>query len=240
MVAPLPIVSSSGWACTSSTRARRVELVHRGDLLGVDGAVEDLGRLGQHGGLGGVREPLTHLSRPPSRVRGVRRVARILRQRRHDALEPYDDPATVPGSRHDDAQPVRAPAVLPAAQRPDPALHSRGAARVLALARRTQGRVPASRSGTDRVTCLWVLDVDTGAERLAADPRALLADHATRRGAVAAGAGAARARPEKAPAASSATPWTATTPSRPSPCPAGCGSPTSRRAARVNSRPRLP
>ena len=30
-----------------------------------------------------------------------------------------------------------------------------------------------SRGGTDRVTCLWTLDVATGAERLVADPRAL-------------------------------------------------------------------
>src|SRR5579859_7141717 len=40
-------------------------------------------------------------------------------------------------------------------------------ARVVFL--RTQG-------GTDPVTCLWVLDVDRGAERLVADPRTLGAD----------------------------------------------------------------
>jgi dipeptidyl-peptidase-4 len=33
-----------------------------------------------------------------------------------------------------------------------------------------------SRSGTDRLTCLWVLDLTTGAERLVTDPLALLAD----------------------------------------------------------------
>ena len=33
-----------------------------------------------------------------------------------------------------------------------------------------------TKSGTDPVTCLWVLDVATGQERLAADPRALSPD----------------------------------------------------------------
>lgn len=33
-----------------------------------------------------------------------------------------------------------------------------------------------SRSGSDPVNCLWILDVDTGAETLVADPRTLLAD----------------------------------------------------------------
>jgi dipeptidyl-peptidase 4 len=42
------------------------------------------------------------------------------------------------------------------------------------------GRVAYLRTkgGTDPVTCLWVLDVDTGQERLAADPRTLGADEA--------------------------------------------------------------
>jgi hypothetical protein len=63
---------------------RGVELVHRSDFLGVDDTVEDLGGLGQHGSVGGVCKRSTRLTGRPGRVDGARRVARILRQGRHN------------------------------------------------------------------------------------------------------------------------------------------------------------
>src|ERR1700759_4659916 len=106
MVAPVPIDSSSGWACTSSSRRAGSMPV---SLLGT-------------AGLARLADMSESFPRQEARTRRF----------------------TLGGPR---AFPVS----------PD-------GPRVIYL--RTQG-------GSDPVTCLWVLDVATGTERLAADPRTL-------------------------------------------------------------------
>ena len=202
IVAPLPIVSSSGCACTSSSRgAASRARPSTASAAGV-GLLEHRLGLAQHGLLGrwsgrasgssasGPSGVVVMTATLPSGHRTARSVGRramsVRRRRRHRPTTPTPSPAP---------------------ERPHPAVHPRRAARLCSSTPTAAGCCSsAPRHGTDPVGPLWSLDVATGDETLLADPRD--AARRRRRGAAPPPSGPAASAAARARRASSATPPT--------------------------------